>query len=100
MLHSVFGALYRKGTNTGSLTAPGPLVLSHRHAPRFDVLVQFFLVLQACDCCREFRRGRPRGSAHHLRQSLPLLVRMADDHAPVVVFARMSAISVMGCDRS
>src|SRR5205085_11526796 len=39
MLHPVFGTLYRKGTDTDSLTALGQLVLPHRHTPRFDVLV-------------------------------------------------------------
>src|SRR5271163_1343865 len=99
MLHPVFGTLYRKGTNTGSLTALGQLVLPHRYAPRFDVLVQFFLVLQAANYRGKFLRRGPRGSAHHLRQPLPLLVGVADDHAPVVVLARMSAIGVMGCHR-
>src|SRR5215471_15548477 len=59
MLDAVFGALYRKGTNTGCLTALRQLVLPQRHAPRFDLLVQFLLLLQATDDGREFRRGGP-----------------------------------------
>ena len=47
VLHSVFGALHGKGANSGSLAALCQLVLPQRHAPRFDVLVQFLLVLQA-----------------------------------------------------
>jgi hypothetical protein len=73
-LHPVLGALYWKGANPGSLAALRQLVLAQGDAPRFDVLVQFFLVLQASDHRREFRRGGPRWSAHHLHRSLPLLV--------------------------
>jgi hypothetical protein len=46
-LHPVLGALYWKGANPGSLAALRQLVLAQGDAPRFDVLVQFFLVLQA-----------------------------------------------------
>src|SRR5260370_29835196 len=99
MLRPVFGTLYRKGTNTGSLTALGQLVLPHRHAPRFDVLVQFFLVLQAPDDRGEFRRGGPPGSTHHLNQLLPLLIGVADVHPPVIVLAGRTPIGVMGCHR-
>ena len=64
MFHPVFGALHRKCANSGSLTALGQLVLAQRHAPRFDLLVQFLLVLQASEDTGEFRRGSPRRSAH------------------------------------
>ena len=44
-LDPVFGALYRKGANTRRLTALRQLVFSQCHAPSFDLLVQFLLVL-------------------------------------------------------
>src|SRR5215472_17706136 len=59
MLDAVFGALYRKGANTGCLTALRQLVFPQCHAPSFDLLVQFLLVTQASGNGREFRRGGP-----------------------------------------
>ena len=56
-------------------------------------------------CCRRpatvanFSEPGPRRRAHHLHQSLPFLVRVADDHAPVVVPARMRAIGIMRRNR-
>ena len=47
MLHPVFGALHRKSADSGSLASLRQRVFFQRHAPRFDLLVQFFLVLQA-----------------------------------------------------
>ena len=47
VLHAVFGALYRKGANTGRLAVLCQFVLAKRRAPRFDMFVEFLLVLQA-----------------------------------------------------
>src|SRR5882762_9372561 len=47
VLDPVFGALYRKGANTGGLAALRQLVLPQLHAPRFNLLVHSLLVLQA-----------------------------------------------------
>src|SRR3984893_528238 len=58
-LDPVFGALYRKGANTRRLTALRQLVFTQGHAPSFDLLVQFLLVLQASGDGGEFRRGGP-----------------------------------------
>ena len=99
MLHPVFGALHRQGANAGGLAAFGQFVFSQRHAPGFDLLVEFFLVLQAAGERGEFSDVGPGRSAHHLHQSLPFLVGVADDHAPVVIAAGIGAIGVMRRDR-
>src|ERR1700733_4870781 len=99
VLHPVFGTLYGKRANTGSLAALRQLVLAQCHAPRFDVLVQFLLVLQASGNRDKLIRTGPRRSAHHLHQSLPFIIGVADNHAPVVVLAWMRTISIMGCNR-
>src|SRR5262245_2344419 len=98
MLHAVFSALHRKRSNTGGLAALGQLVLAQGYAPRFDLVIQFLLVLQASNDRSELLRDGPGRSAHNLHQSLPFLVGVADDDAPVVVFTGMSAISIVGCN--
>ena len=99
VLHPVFGTLHGQGAYASGLAALRQLVLAQRHAPRFDALVHLLLVLQASGERGELRRGGPRRLAHHLHQPLPFLVRVADDHAPVVVVARMGAIGVVRRDR-
>ena len=66
MFHPVFGALYGESANTGRRAALCQLVLPQRHAPLFDVLVQFLLVLQASEDSGKFPRDGPRRSAHRL----------------------------------
>src|SRR5262249_44231239 len=96
MLHPVFCTLHRKSTNMERLAAFRQLILVQRHAPGLDMLVQFLLVLQTSGDRRELLQASPRRAAHHLHQSLPFLVSVADDHTPIIVAARMRAISVMG----
>src|SRR5262249_40876702 len=81
------------------LAALCQLVLAQRQRPGFDVLVHLLLVLQASGEGGELWRAGPGWLAHHLHQALPLLVRLADDHTPIVVLARMGAIGVVGCHR-
>src|SRR6266478_9159681 len=99
MLHSVFGTLYGESANPGRLAALRQLVLPQGHTPCFDFVIQFLLVLQASEDRGKLWRRSPGRSAHHLHQPLPFLVAVADDHAPVVVLARMSTIGIVGRNR-
>ena len=99
MFHPVFGTLHGQGAYASSLTSLRQLVLAQRHTPCFNALVHLLLVLEASGERGELRRGGPRWLAHHLHQALPLLVRMADDHTPIVIIARMGAIGVVGRHR-
>src|SRR5262249_33109199 len=92
----VFGTLYWQCTYTSGLAALCQLVLAQRHCPGFNVLVYLLLVLQASGEGGELWHAGPAWMAHHLHQAPPLLVRLTDDHTPVVVLARMGAIGVVG----
>src|SRR5580700_8189678 len=95
VLDSVLGALHRQGANPRCLAALGELVFAKRLAPRLDVFVELLLVFEASADRGEFRRPGPGRRAHHLYQLLPLLVRMTDDDAPVVIAAGIGAIGVV-----
>ena len=99
MFHPVFGTLHGEGAYASGLTALRQLVLIQRHTPRFKALVHLLLMLKASGKCGKLRRGGPRRIAHHLHQALPFLVRIADNHTPIVVIARMGAIGIVGRDR-
>src|SRR6266540_5963398 len=99
VLHPVFGTLHREGAYASGLTSLRQLVLPQRHTPCFNMLVHLLLVLEASGEGGELRRGGPRWMTHYLHQPLPLRVRMADDHAPIVIIARMSAIGIVGRHR-
>src|SRR5215471_3247311 len=90
LFHAVFRTLHGQGADASGLTALRQLVLVQRHTPCFNALIHLLLVLEASGERRELRRGGPRWMAHHLHQALPLLVRMADNHTPIVIIARMS----------
>ena len=60
VFHPVFGALHGQGAYASGLTALRQLVFPQRHTPGFNMLVQFFLVLEASGERGELRRGGPR----------------------------------------
>src|SRR5215510_12145035 len=99
MFHPVFRTLHGEGAYASGLTALRQLVLPQRHTPRFNALVHLLLVLEASGKGGKLRRGGPGWLAHYLHQALPLLVRMADNHTPVVIITRMGAIGIVGRDR-
>src|SRR5215510_431126 len=96
MFHPVFGTLHGEDAYASGLTALRQLVLPQRHTPRFNALVHLLLVLEASGKRSELRRGGPRWLAHHLHQALPFRVRMADNHTPIVIIARMGTIGIVG----
>src|SRR5215813_15610708 len=99
VLHPVFRTLHGERAYASRLTALRQLILPQRHTPGFNALVHLLLMLEASSERGELRRGGPCWMAHHLHQALPLLVRMADNHTPIVVIARMGAIGIVGRDR-
>src|SRR5215813_3410020 len=98
VLHPVFRTLHGERAYASRLTALRQLILPQRHTPGFNALVHLLLVLEASSERGELRRGGPSWIAHHLNQALPLLIRMADNHTPIIVIPGMSAISIVGRD--
>src|SRR5215510_7563265 len=99
MLQPVFRTLHGERAYASGLTALRQLILPQRHTPGFNALVHLLLVLEASGERGELRRGGPCWMAHHLHQALPLLIRMADNHTPIIVIPRMSAIGIVWRDR-
>src|SRR5262245_4968885 len=98
VLDAVLGTLHGHGSHAGGLAARGDVVLVERAGPSLDVAVERLLVLEpAAVRCVALISCPPR-CAQDIDTLSPFLVRVANDHAPVVVAAGMGAVGVVWGD--